>query len=322
MLLALTACNKKELTIKEIHRTQCEHDDTPLNHKSEYNMGSIIYKNIFKKNKELTVTVNGKEYTGVYKYTNKYNHMDYKCDEYEGQYCCFEIDVNTKRIVCFDGMIKRGMIFTTDEGCEYKFEQPGLNIWRDRLDYWLTQKAVESGAELRQNTSFISCEDKRGYVEVQLKGESSFVEKCKLLIACDGAVSIVKRQILGTPKNYIITYQNFCRGKIDLDYHYFYAYLQPHLSEYDAWFNVKDDYLIFGVDADFLRDALDIEERSRIEIEGNNMLMIVNVPVMEDVRLTRSCSRCHASLRRRNPQLWSEPHRQRRHHPAGNCCHT
>ena len=33
--------------------------------------------------------------------------MDYKCDEYEGQYCCFEIDVNTKRIVCFDGMIKR-----------------------------------------------------------------------------------------------------------------------------------------------------------------------------------------------------------------------
>jgi flavin-dependent dehydrogenase len=32
-----------------------------------------------------------------------------------------------------------------------------------------------------------------------------------------------------------------------LDYHYFYAYLQPHLSEYDAWFNVKDDYLIFGV---------------------------------------------------------------------------
>lgn len=32
-----------------------------------------------------------------------------------------------------------------------------------------------------------------------------------------------------------------------MDHHYFYAYLQPHLSEYDAWFNVKDDYLIFAV---------------------------------------------------------------------------
>lgn len=141
----------------------------------------------------------------------------------------------------------RGMIFTTDEGREYKFEQQGLNIWRAQFDYWLTQKAIEEGTKLRQDTSFISCEDKGGYVEVQLRGEDSYIEKCKLLIACDGAVSTVKRQVLGTPQNYIITYQNFCRGKIDLDYHYFYAYLQPHLSEYDAWFNVKDDYLIFGV---------------------------------------------------------------------------
>lgn len=141
----------------------------------------------------------------------------------------------------------RGMIFTTDEGREYKFEQPGLNIWRDQFDCWLTQKAVEAGTELRQSTAFVSCEEKTNYVEVKLKGKTIYAEQCKLLIACDGAVSTVKRQVLGTPKNYIVTYQNFCRGTIDLDYHYFYAYLQPQLSEYDAWFNVKDNYLIFGV---------------------------------------------------------------------------
>lgn len=28
---------------------------------------------------------------------------------------------------------------------------------------------------------------------------------------------------------------------------YFYAYLQPELSEYDVWFNIKDNFLIFGV---------------------------------------------------------------------------
>lgn len=53
--------------------------------------------------------------------------------------------------------------------------------------------------------------------------------------------------LIRTPQRYITTYQTFNKGSIDLDHHYFYAYLQPHLSEYDAWFNVKDDYLIFGV---------------------------------------------------------------------------
>lgn len=46
---------------------------------------------------------------------------------------------------------------------------------------------------------------------------------------------------------YITTFQTFNEGSIDLDPHYFYAYLQPALSEYDAWFNVKDDLLVLGV---------------------------------------------------------------------------
>ena len=46
---------------------------------------------------------------------------------------------------------------------------------------------------------------------------------------------------------YITTFQTFNRGNICLGYHYFYAYLQPELSEYDAWFNVKNDFIILGV---------------------------------------------------------------------------
>ncbi len=57
-----------------------------------------------------------------------------------------------------------------------------------------------------------------------------------------------------------------------------------------TWFNmikptgdeIKSVTDAIGVDADFLRDALDIEERSRIEIEDNNLLLIINVPTMED----------------------------------------
>ena len=30
-----------------------------------------------------------------------------------------------------------GMVFCTDRGKEYLFEQPGVNVWRSRFDYWL-----------------------------------------------------------------------------------------------------------------------------------------------------------------------------------------
>ncbi len=141
----------------------------------------------------------------------------------------------------------RGMVFTNDKGQEYRFEQEGLNIWRSSFDHWLATKAEKAGVEVRQATAALSCEEKENYVIVQLKGDKIYCETAKIVIACDGAVSTIKRKLLGAPRNYITTYQTFCKGTIDLDYHYFYAYLQPQLSEYDAWFNVKDGYLIFGV---------------------------------------------------------------------------
>ena len=141
----------------------------------------------------------------------------------------------------------RGMVFTTDEGKEYRYEQEGLNIWRSEFDHWLAQKAVEAGAELRDGTAVLSCEEHEDCVTVKMKGHAEHTEKARIVIACDGAVGSVKRKLLGSGESYITTYQTFNRGRIDLDHHYFYAYLQPELSEYDAWFNVKDDYLVLGV---------------------------------------------------------------------------
>ena len=143
----------------------------------------------------------------------------------------------------------RGMIFTNDDGKEYRYEQDGLNIWRNSFDYWLAQKAVDAGAELRDETAAIHCEEQGDRVIVKLKRKEAYTEQAKMVIACDGAVSTIKRKLIHTPRNYVTTYQTFNRGSINLDYHYFYAYLQPPFSEHDAWFNVKDDYLIFGVSA-------------------------------------------------------------------------
>ena len=141
----------------------------------------------------------------------------------------------------------RGMIFTNDKGQEYRFEQEGLNVWRSSFDYWLATKAVEAGAELCDETVAFSCEEQENGILVNLKGNSSCSEKAKFVVVCDGAAGSASRKLIHTHQSHITTYQTYNKGSIDLDYHYFYAYLQPHLSEYDAWFNVKDDYLIFGV---------------------------------------------------------------------------
>ncbi len=118
MLLILTACNKKELTIKEIHRTQCEHDDTPLNHKSEYNTSSMSYKNILKKNEELTITINGKEYTGEYHWTEVNSKVDYAYHTYCTYDVSFDINRKTGNLVSFHSTQKEEEVPERDkEAC-------------------------------------------------------------------------------------------------------------------------------------------------------------------------------------------------------------
>lgn len=149
----------------------------------------------------------------------------------------------------------RGMIFTDDKGTEYRFEQEGSNVWRSRFDGWLAKKAKEAGAEVRDGVMALACTEKDGAVEVSLRGETQYTERAGYVIDCEGVVGTIKRQIAAQRAGkksreipaYITTYQTFNEGRIDLDPHYFYAYLQPEFSEYDAWFNVKDDLLVLGV---------------------------------------------------------------------------
>ncbi len=75
------------------------------------------------------------------------------------------------------------------------------------------------------------------------------------MIDCEGVVGALKRKLLNCNPQYITTYQTFNQGSIDLDYQFFHAYLQPELSEYDAWFNVKDNQLVLGVSVKDSRKA-------------------------------------------------------------------
>jgi len=143
--------------------------------------------------------------------------------------------------------ISRGIIITNEENQTFKFESDGLNVWRSSLDEWLALKAQNAGAELIQSTSAIACEEKQDQILVKLHDGEIYEEKARIVVACDGAGSTIKRNLFKKPNNYVFTYQTFCRGTIDLDHEFFHAFLQPQLSQYDAWFNVKDDFLIFGV---------------------------------------------------------------------------
>ncbi len=141
----------------------------------------------------------------------------------------------------------RGMIFTDDKGKSFRFEQDGLNVWRSSFDKWLADKAAQSGAEVRDHTAALSCVEENGIATVTLKGEQTYTEQARYVIDCEGVVGTLKKKLLNRDLQYITTYQTFNQGSIDLDYRFFHAYLQPELSEYDAWFNVKDNQLVLGV---------------------------------------------------------------------------
>ncbi len=169
----------------------------------------------------------------------------------------------------------RGMILTDSKGQSFRFEQSGLNVWRSELDAWLAGKAAQAGAELREQTAALSCGQQDGSVSVALKGASAYTQQTHYVIDCEGVTGILKRKLLGRQPQYITTYQTFNQGRIDLDPHFFYAYLQPELSEYDAWFNVKDHQLVLGVavrdsrqiQAYYARFLAYMEERHHLRIE-------------------------------------------------------
>lgn len=141
-----------------------------------------------------------------------------------------------------------GMVFINEAGQEHKFEQLGLNIWRHSFDHWLAQLAAKAGAEVRDNTAALSCEEQNGIVTVEISsGGRKCTEQAVAVIVCEGAGGGIKRKLLGTSRDYVHTYQTFNRGRVNLDSHFFYAFLQREFSQHDAWVNVKDDNLILGV---------------------------------------------------------------------------
>ncbi len=156
----------------------------------------------------------------------------------------------------------RGIVIKTETGKEHAFGDDGLNIWRERFDYWLTEQAVSHGAELLDSAVVTEFAEQSGALTLAIRqGDRDFKINGRVAIACDGVngASRSKLGIEGFPK--IITYQAFYRGTAKFDPHCFYAFLDSKLSEYDAWANIKDDRLFLGVGVRRARNATEYLRR-------------------------------------------------------------
>ena len=160
----------------------------------------------------------------------------------------------------------RGMIFTDDVGHEYRFTSKGLNIWRDKFDYWLLSLAKAERTQVKDESNVTAIQEAEDIIEVTANGT---IEQARYVIDCSGAVGIGKKV-----RRNVITYQTYNQGKIDLDPHYFYAYLQPELSGYDAWFNVKDEMLVLGVASAEQRDLMKYYEAFEIYMREKHGLCV------------------------------------------------
>ncbi len=126
------------------------------------------------------------------------------------------------------------------------FSDKGLNILRDKFDYWLVQNAIKAGADFIDHSKVVKIDESKNGVTSTVKGDDIYEINSKIVIACDG-VSGTSRIMTNTPKqNKLITYQKYYNAKASIDKSKFYAYISKDFSQYDAWVNIKDNDVIVG----------------------------------------------------------------------------
>lgn len=143
----------------------------------------------------------------------------------------------------------KGMVFVDDRGTAQRFDQDGLNVWRSGFDGWLARCAAAAGARLVDGAAAVAIEERSDHVAVRLRspGAPDREIEARAVVVAEGAAGSLRRKLGGAERGLVTTYQTFHRGACELDPGYFHAYLQPELSTYDAWFNVKDGLLVCGV---------------------------------------------------------------------------
>lgn len=151
--------------------------------------------------------------------------------------------------------ITNGITIVDESMVAQDFSDNGINVLRDKFDYWLAQNSMKAGADLIDNTRVVKIDEKENGVSLTVKGDTVYEINSKIVIACDG-VNGTSRMLTNTPEQQkVVTYQKFYDAKASIDRSKFYAYISKDFSEYDAWFNTKNECVVVGTIAKTLNKS-------------------------------------------------------------------
>ncbi len=132
------------------------------------------------------------------------------------------------------------------QNIERYYQRFYINMDRREFDHWLLSM-VEHSTEVRLSCEFKSYEQDNGSLKVNLvDGKNSYVEKARMLVAADGALSRIRKQALPGhpfPRTYIAI-QHWVEADSRLPY--FSTLFDPEITDYYCWTIPKEDRLIIG----------------------------------------------------------------------------
>ncbi len=183
-----------------------------------------------------------------------------------------------------------------------------LNVSRGGLDSWL---CAQSDANVLDGCRLLDMSLDNGHVQVRFERDGETLEiKSRFLVGADGGQSRVRRVFLSDPSKPIMqipAYEEHYIGEVDLDVeNWFYAFLDPELSQGFASFHKKDNRLITVSGALQGNSAKAYLNRFRAHLESVHGLRAEECVHSYGIVLTDMCFRGDFRLGRENILLCGE----------------
>jgi len=122
-----------------------------------------------------------------------------------------------------------------------------LNVDRDRFDRWLREVAVEEGAKLWCETSFLGFEQSESLRVLLARKDGSIVRAtARYLVGADGVYSRVRAQLYGAEERVLHVLQERWEAEGDFE-DCFYAFFRGAVSPTYGYLIPKDGLLVIGV---------------------------------------------------------------------------
>lgn len=130
----------------------------------------------------------------------------------------------------------------------FKIDGGAPNVWRSEYDYWLVKN---SGADVLDESQVIGFNKGNNYyIETNCNNKNKQLRfNCRFLISAEGSTSIIRTKLDPEFENGIekfFAYQNYFEGSCKLDSLYYHGFLDESFGNVYAWYNVKDDLIVFG----------------------------------------------------------------------------